>query len=790
MQQKEARIRLVRQDRVTPQQQQMMSSTRVKSLRQDVAVEEAELNRLRHIQSEVNRQQQANNGAKVELDRLQQIFASKEMELRDAVVKVETLRDQLDQLQKRRQSAASAAAAMATRARDQHLSDQRAVLAQKQNELRNVDLRIEQLIGHLRPVNEDRPKAAIEPFKVNQQRQVSPPQQQRKGVNVPISPNKGLPTLIGAVTETLTSAEQRNKTPSPLQTALDYPDGHPKPPVKQVPTTYVASHPQRTAVTPPNEPPPPAPRESPSPPRDPAPSDSSASSAAQARAQRSINMRFNMQQIWEDAKVLENEAPPPDLIPPSDRINQQPQQKQPSLTVSNKDGGASYHHQQHIDADKLTIRNDTLRAAKRRSWAQDGASHDEAEYIRRVLRDEQLKGRSHINFGFIFHELQHSQHPPNAQLSGALNAIGSHTLAQQQQQQSQQSATAQQQSADAIRPPPPYMGMPPPPYNQAAKTGGSKVMDTSTDSSASEEPSSPKPSQLATIDAETLKLIKPTPEKGILKATLSPTKRPPGEKRNIEFDPLALLLDAALEGELDLVQRSAAKITDVSVCNDEGITALHNAICAGHYEIVRFLVESNADVNAQDSDGWTPLHCAASCNNLPMVKFLVERGACVFATTVSDHETPADKCEEDEDGYDGCSQFLIGVQENMGRAGDGKVYAAYSYSAVNDDELNFEDGDALKVQSRDGEEKAWWWCVHEATGKEGFVPRNFLALYPRLAIQRKNNLDIIEVPLPTPVDGQQQFADLSNPSISNLDVSALNLSSTNAANFVTEIACE
>lgn len=63
-------------------------------------------------------------------------------------------------------------------------------------------------------------------------------------------------------------------------------------------------------------------------------------------------------------------------------------------------------------------------------------------------------------------------------------------------------------------------------------------------------------------------------------------------------------------------------------------------------------------MNAQDSDGWTPLHCAASCNNLEMVKFLVESGACLFAATLSDHETPAEKCEEDEEGFDGCSEYL------------------------------------------------------------------------------------------------------------------------------------
>ena len=48
------------------------------------------------------------------------------------------------------------------------------------------------------------------------------------------------------------------------------------------------------------------------------------------------------------------------------------------------------------------------------------------------------------------------------------------------------------------------------------------------------------------------------------------------------FDPLALLLDASLEGELELVKKTAREVPNPSAANDEGITALHNAICAGH----------------------------------------------------------------------------------------------------------------------------------------------------------------------------------------------------------------
>ncbi len=56
----------------------------------------------------------------------------------------------------------------------------------------------------------------------------------------------------------------------------------------------------------------------------------------------------------------------------------------------------------------------------------------------------------------------------------------------------------------------------------------------------------------------------------------------------------------------------------------------------------------------------TPLHCAASCNSVHLCKLLVESGAAIFATTISDVETAADKCEEMEEGYIQCSQFLYG----------------------------------------------------------------------------------------------------------------------------------
>ena len=46
---------------------------------------------------------------------------------------------------------------------------------------------------------------------------------------------------------------------------------------------------------------------------------------------------------------------------------------------------------------------------------------------------------------------------------------------------------------------------------------------------------------------------------------------------------------------------------------------------------------------------------------MQVCKFLVESGAAVFAMTYSDLQTAADKCEEMEEGYTQCSQFLYGA---------------------------------------------------------------------------------------------------------------------------------
>ncbi|XP_068580595.1 protein phosphatase 1, regulatory subunit 13Bb isoform X1 [Cebidichthys violaceus] len=221
-----------------------------------------------------------------------------------------------------------------------------------------------------------------------------------------------------------------------------------------------------------------------------------------------------------------------------------------------------------------------------------------------------------------------------------------------------------------------------------------------------------------------------------------PNSERTGHGFRVKFNPLALLLDASLEGEFDLVQRIIYEVChdcveNPSTANDEGITPLHNAVCAGHHHIVKFLLDFGVNVNAADSDGWTPLHCAASCNSVHLCKVLVESGAAIFASTISDVETAADKCEEMEEGYIQCSQFLYGVQEKMGVMNKGTVYALWDYKVQNQDELAFSEGDAITILRRqDDSETEWWWAQLE--DNEGYVPRNLLGLYPRIKPRQRS----------------------------------------------------
>lgn len=207
------------------------------------------------------------------------------------------------------------------------------------------------------------------------------------------------------------------------------------------------------------------------------------------------------------------------------------------------------------------------------------------------------------------------------------------------------------------------------------------------------------------------------------------SKRDKISGRRARLSPLVLLLDGALVGELETVQKAVQEMNDPSQPNDEGITALHNAICGGHYNVVDFLVRIGANVSAPDSHGWTPLHCAASCNDRPLCEFLVRNGAAVVAMTESDGATASQKCDPYAVGFEECETFLRGVEEAMGAENSGVLYALWSYPAQAADELSFKEGDMITIlQKPEGSD--WWWA--SLCGREGFVPNNYFGLFPKV----------------------------------------------------------
>ena len=136
-----------------------------------------------------------------------------------------------------------------------------------------------------------------------------------------------------------------------------------------------------------------------------------------------------------------------------------------------------------------------------------------------------------------------------------------------------------------------------------------------------------------------------------------------------------------------------------------------------------------------------------------MVKFLIENGASIYATTASDNETAIKKCEEDEDGFEQCCEYMEMAQKNLGDPAynNALVYALYTYEAQNEDELSFkcfdkliilnkyeDDEDENRQQAIDGEKidlnDGWWLAKHVGTNQQGLVPRNYLGVSSQIIL--------------------------------------------------------
>ncbi|XP_047439001.1 protein phosphatase 1 regulatory inhibitor subunit 16B [Mugil cephalus] len=119
-----------------------------------------------------------------------------------------------------------------------------------------------------------------------------------------------------------------------------------------------------------------------------------------------------------------------------------------------------------------------------------------------------------------------------------------------------------------------------------------------------------------------------------------------GAKRHVSFAASVALLEASARNDPDEVRYLLKNNVSPDLCNEDGLTALHQCCIDNYEEMVKILLDRGATVNAQDNELWTPLHAAATCGHAGLVKILISNGADLLAVN-SDGNMPYDLCEDD-----------------------------------------------------------------------------------------------------------------------------------------------
>ncbi|XP_059185716.1 protein phosphatase 1 regulatory inhibitor subunit 16B [Centropristis striata] len=117
-------------------------------------------------------------------------------------------------------------------------------------------------------------------------------------------------------------------------------------------------------------------------------------------------------------------------------------------------------------------------------------------------------------------------------------------------------------------------------------------------------------------------------------------------KRHVSFAASVALLEASARNDPDEVRYLLKNNVSPDLCNEDGLTALHQCCIDNYEEMVKILLDRGATVNAQDNELWTPLHAAATCGHAGLVKILIAHGADLLAVN-SDGNMPYDLCEDD-----------------------------------------------------------------------------------------------------------------------------------------------
>ncbi|GLD92765.1 hypothetical protein PINS_up001344 [Pythium insidiosum] len=107
------------------------------------------------------------------------------------------------------------------------------------------------------------------------------------------------------------------------------------------------------------------------------------------------------------------------------------------------------------------------------------------------------------------------------------------------------------------------------------------------------------------------------------------------------------LVEAAFDGEMEVVRKCLDQNYDVDSCDGHKHTALSEAACQGNNDILRLLLERGADPNKVSDEKRSPLYRAAYNGHLETVTLLLESGADP-RTLSKQSETAFDVAKTDE----------------------------------------------------------------------------------------------------------------------------------------------
>jgi len=199
------------------------------------------------------------------------------------------------------------------------------------------------------------------------------------------------------------------------------------------------------------------------------------------------------------------------------------------------------------------------------------------------------------------------------------------------------------------------------------------------------------------------------------------TERPIAKRRQapvklkVRFDPLVLLMNAAMENEIDAVKKFiSSKVYSVNQVDAVGYCLLHYAASSGHADMVKYLLKQGANANQLEQEQWSPLHFATIAGKIKVVKILLDAGANVDIINVQGYL--ADQLTEDK-------KIIKCIQEiRKKKMAAKKVRALYDWTASFDNELSIRKGMNLKVLERQEN----WWLVQDDDKNIGTVPRIFV----------------------------------------------------------------